>query len=204
MKSRCTHAFAVCLAVAVSSQTFGQARFVIEGGVTPDSGQLTIPLDTETDFAISVINEGPAEIAGPALTGFNFDGLVPSIDDIVTFESWEWVFPGASDPQKWSISDPPGVAAFAFAAGVPFPPGSTLEVATFSLIAHGNELSIGETFELILDDDGQPLVDENFELVEIVEGSLNHTILVVPEPAGIAILAVGVVMLRKTKRRLRS
>ncbi len=123
MKFPLAHALTLCSVFVISTQTFGQARFIVEGDglPTPLSGHLPIPLDTETEFTISVFNEGPAEVAGPRLTLLDFAGISTSAGDNVALQSWEWIFPNADNHILWATVGLPSPQAATMALGLSFP-----------------------------------------------------------------------------------
>lgn len=187
--------FVLCSILLASSNALGQARFIIEGdgAPTPQAGHLPIPLDTETEFTLSIINEGPANVAGSSLTLFNFSGITGTATDGLSFQAWDWVFPEADNPDFWFAAGLPDPAnATFFEEVLPFPPDSVIEVAIFSLIADSDEVGVGESLALRLGSGefNQIVSDGNFEFIDVVEESLHQSFVVVPEPTTMGLLAV--------------
>lgn len=160
----------------------------VAGAFIGGDGAIELERGDTASIMISIVNDGIVGFGGSALRQISFSKLEDSLPEDVTVSKWQWLPEVINDKDEWFTTGLPDPQAVAFGELLGFPKNATVAVATVEIVIDkpaGTELDIkfGNPIQLL---------DATKKFIPLAEGSDTGKFRVIPEPATLALLAMGV------------
>jgi PEP-CTERM motif len=186
--------FGLAVVGFMTGSSFAGALMSYSGGTVAGDGRIELDQGIATTITIAMTDTTDGGIPGGGLTLVNFDGLASNVSDTVALSNWQWIASDIISPNWFTIdldlgADPPvDPSAGAFGGPMTVPAGGTVVLASVDLTLSA---APGTDVDILFGDPAQLLGDGDFGIISIDNGSETGNFRVVPEPATLALLALG-------------